>query len=256
MPNIFSLIGESYDFLKKQPVLNTVLLWLYMLPMIAMHALGSLQEQHSAFLHIPLVLKERNGMLIVLVVFAELALSIILLWGTSCTLIVARKLLGNGAGRSRSSFRTVRTEAAGYVANIFITGILRSIFTLFWGLLLVIPGIIYTLRTFFFQISIVCEGKEYRDALQHSKSIVIGHTWTALIYILGLVLVLFFPLIFFTSFSASIVENFDSRLLIPFHVIAGSLWGFVSLLFTLCTVLLYSHIKKLPKKPVIQSVQP
>lgn len=245
MPNIFSLIGDSWDFFRKQPVLNHVVLWLMALPMAAVLSLGQLEDTHPAFAKGSDF--EHHSLLVLLVLFAELALSIIMIWGTACTLLVSKKLVGNSAGRTRTSFKKVRNEAASFVANIFLTGILRSCFILFWSVLLIVPGIIYAVRSYFYNVAIVCEGKEFRTALQRSKEVVIGNTPTVFLYLLGLSVVLFTPAVLVSGVISIVIDTIDSRFLIPVNIINAGIWSLLSMIFTIASVLLYAALQNLPK---------
>lgn len=247
MLNVFAIIGSAWDFYRKQPVLNSVLLWLILLPMTALMGLGYLQETHPYFsdANMQLIASGQGAAsLLVMVIFLNMVLSIIVLWGIACVLLVAKKLVSTKAGRSRSSFRVVRKQASGYVANLFLTGILRSCFTFLWALLLIVPGIIYSIRTFFYHIVIVCEDEQYRTALNRSKVIVTGRTLQTLLYVIGLGLVIFILPFIGSGVLLVAAELFDKRLVLPAYVITSALWSFGTLIFTLSSVILYSELQK------------
>lgn len=242
MDNIFSTIGQAWSFFQKQPVLNHVALWLIALPSSVMISLAQLQEWH------PLFVRESNfdpiTLPMILLVFAQLLLTIILLWGAACTLLVCKKILRNSAGRTRSSFKKVRQEAGVFVVQLFLTDILRSCFILLWGLLLIIPGIIYAIRTFFYQVAIICEGKQYRDALQQSKNIVTGQTWKTLLILVGLSIILYLPVAVGTGILTSIIIQMDSQLLLPANIITAGLWSIATIVFTIASVYVYKNLQE------------
>lgn len=256
MPNVFNIIGDAWTFFNKQPVLNHVVLWLMTLPMAISLSLSWLQDWHPVFKDAETTTAAKEVFLVVSVLLGQLILSLILIWGTACLLVVGKKLLGNSAGRSRSSFRKVRQEAGKFVANIFLTGILRACITILWSILFIIPGIIYALRTYFYQIAIVCEKKEFRGALQQSKTVVAGKTWTVLWYALGLSIILFGPVGLVSSLLIGLVEALDARMIIPIYVIVSGLWSLAGATFTLSTIILYKHLKKMPAPNSVTAVQP
>lgn len=245
MPNIFTIVGKAWDFLKKHPVLNHVTFWLVALPMAGVFSLEQLQQTHPAFAEGAVF--AHHSLLILGVIFAQLALSILMIWGTACILLISKKLIGNSAGRKRSSFKNVSKEAGGYVANLFLTGILRGCITLLWGLLFIVPGVMYAIRTYFYNIAIVCEEKEFRGALQQSKDIVTGNTWQTFLCLCGLAFVLLGPIAIISGIFIGTVERIDSRLLISANLIAGGFWGIATVVFVISNVILYDILKRLPK---------
>ena len=246
MPNVFSIIGQAWDFFRKQPVLNQVTLWLIALPTAALFSLSQLREWHPAFGKTTEITSQYS--LIILVAFAELTLSILMIWGIACILLVGKKLLKNSAGRTRSSFKKVRKEAGSFVANIFLTDILRGCFTIFWSILFIVPGIIYAIRTAFYQIAIVCEGKEFRSALLRSKQVVQGQTWRTFWYLLGIACIVFLPALFVTVVTTVLVEVLDNRMLVAVNIVSGGVWSLAITLFTLTNIILYTHLQKIAAK--------
>jgi len=215
------------------------------LPLSALSIGGELLESHPTFNN-EFVWGQTDIRPLILLFVIQLALSIILIWGVACTLVVGRRMIKSKAGRARTSFSVVRKEGGKYVLNLLITGILRDIFSFLWGLLLIIPGIIYALRTAFYHVVIVCEDSGYRASLKRSKEVVKGHTWTAFLYLFGLGFVMFLPVILISGILGEVVSAFDSRLLPAVYIISSVLMSLAILIFTLSTVLLYAEIKKLP----------
>ncbi|HCI03300.1 MAG: hypothetical protein CL969_00195 [Euryarchaeota archaeon] len=244
MPSVFSIIGSAWDFYKKQPVLNSILLWMLILPFTGMYIVeGSIgiNETLGEF-----AWRETDLRPLLLIGAAEFLLTIIIIWGIASITVVGKRLLTSKAGRNRSSFTVVRKEGSKYIVNMFLTGILRDCFTIFWGILLIIPGVIYAIRTAFYNVTIVCEGLGYRKALRRSKEVVKGHTWTTFWHLLGLVIVIFFPAIIVAASVDELARGLDTRLLFAANIIANTVLSYAILLFALATIILYGEIKKLP----------
>ena len=154
MPSVLSLIRASWIFYRKQPVLNWVLVWFLIVPQVVMNMLSRLSKGTSyPFLH---GLPDRD-LTVLLVLPGFLLLTLIIIWGVACVLVVCRRIIQSRAGRARTSFATLRKEAAPYILPLLFTSILRSCFTLFWAILLIVPGVIYSIRTIFYSIVIVAE---------------------------------------------------------------------------------------------------
>lgn len=210
---------------------------------------GELLEKHPAFADLAnneFVWGQTDIRPFLLMIVIHIALSLIIVWGIACVLVVGKRMIMSKAGRARTSFSVVRKEGGKYVVNLFLTGVLRDIFSFFWVLLLIIPGIIYSLRTVFYHIVIVCEDTGYRPALLRSKEIVKGHTWTVLWYFLGLSLVIFLPIVFVMGITGDLVSQFDTRLLPAVYIMTSVLMALGMTLMTLSTILLFAEIKKLP----------
>src|SRR3989344_4940405 len=253
LPNIFALIGTSWDFYKSQPVLNAVLLWFLVLPMTAESLLTEYQVNQPYFQNFTwedIASGQTNPNLLIATVLLEIVIILLLVWGVACCTLVGKRLLQSRAGRARTSFRAVSRQARRFVVNLILTGILRGCFTFLWALLLIIPGIIYQIHTFFYFIAIVCEGKEYRSALRESKNTVRGHTWTALWYILGLSAAIFLPLIVLDTAQAEILYRLDERLLPATYIVSSLLFGIGMLLFFLSSISLYAQLKKMKPQKV------
>lgn len=215
------------------------------LPFSALTIGSELLENHPSF-NDEFVWGQTDIRPIILLFVIQLALSIVLVWGIACVLVVGKRMIKSKAGRAKTSFAVVRKDGSKYILNLLITGILRDIFTFFWTLLLIIPGIIYGIRTAFYYVVIVCEDSGYRESLKKSKKVVKGHTWTALLYLVGLSLWIFLPTIIIVGIIGTAIETFDPRLVTITYVVTSVLMSFAILLFTLSTILLYAEIKKLP----------
>lgn len=240
MPNIFSIIAESWDFQRRQPVLTQVLFWFVILPLTGTNiVMRFLSPSGMATLQIsPAFIVGWLGVLL---------FQLMLLWGIACMLLVGNRLLTHNAGRSRTSFRAVRNQAVSFVIPLFLTGVLRTCITFLWSLLFIIPGIIYQIRTTFYAVVTVCDRTPYRAALHKSKDLVRGQTWRVLKYLLGLSLCIFVPAYLFSVFTASAIVALDDRFLPVNDLIDGTLNGVALLFFTLSTVILYRELRTQPR---------
>ncbi len=258
MPSVFAIIGQvlriirraftitsqAWEFYKKQPVLNSVLLWLFILPFTGIYIVEEsvmINETLGEF-----AWKETDLRPLLLIGAAELLLAIVIIWGIASTTVVGKRLLTSKAGRTRSSFKVVRTEGSKYIINLFLTGILRDCFTILWGILLIVPGVIYAVRTVFYNITIVCEGLGGRKALKKSKEVVKGHTLSTFLYLLVIATVIFVPAVIIAVTVDGLARNLDTRLLFAANIMGNSVFSFSILLFTLATIILYGEVKKLP----------
>lgn len=169
MPNLFTIIGESWGFCRKQPALMHVMLWLFIVPSIGLLLLEDTAERYESTTVAP--------ELALLMILVLIVLTLIMSWGAVCVLSVGKRLLQAKSGRTRTSFKTVRSQAASMFVPFVLTHMLREIFTVLWSIALIIPGFIYSVRTTFYAVIVVCEGISYRAALQKSKDVVKGNFW-------------------------------------------------------------------------------
>jgi len=181
--------------------------------------------------------------LVAILLLINIGIGLWMLWGIACTLLVGERIVKSPAGRTRSSFSSVRERGVRYIIPLFLTGILRDIFSLLWALLFIIPGIIYKIRTSLYAVIIICEGKEYREALQKSKELVKGHTWQVLWYFIAASLILFIPPMALSGFLIGTANTFDPRIIPAAMVASGAFFAFSTLLFQLTTVHIYKALK-------------
>lgn len=186
IPRLLPLIGSSWDFCRKQQAVAHVLTWFLFLPMLGSSLLTDVELRNKQVL-------EDQPELQILLVLAYIVLSLTIMWGSVCMLTIGKRLLQAKSGRSRSSFKVVRTQAGKLFIPYVLTTILRSIFLLLWTLLLIIPGLIYAVRTVFYPVIVVCEDTPYRAALARSKSVVQGKFWAVAGTVVGLALLTLIP---------------------------------------------------------------
>lgn len=238
MPSVFTLIGNAWAFSKKQPILVQAALWLIFVPMIGINELSSFLADPS------LKMDAANGAPVLLSALCIFALSVVLVWGIACVLLIGSRQLGSNSGRSRTSFKAVRTEARSFLIPLILTGILRNILTFFWALLLIVPGIIYSVRTAFYSIILIQEGISYRPALQQSKNIVKGHTWSLFLKLFLLGLILYTPISILDSMGMKMPAGIP---LTALNILLAGLATVSTVLYTLSTIELYGYMKPATK---------
>lgn len=114
--------ATSWTFLWRQPALLRAAALLVLLPMLVVDVLVTIRIEDTP--------AEEAAVVVVLL----LAVFALLAWGTACTLVVGKRLLQAKAGRTRTSFNAVQTQARGFIAPLLLTGILRYCIALFWSL--------------------------------------------------------------------------------------------------------------------------
>jgi hypothetical protein len=237
-PSSATLIGQSWSFWQKQPTLQPVLFWLLFAPALSYSVcirllLGDGESMTA--------IDWSSGRTIVLIL-GMAAAGVTFVWGGAAVLVVGKRILGNKAGRSRSSFRSVRNQAARSLVPLLLTGLLRDCFTILWSLLLIIPGIVYALRTTFHNVIVVCEGIAYREALERSKEAMDGHLIRNTLCILALAIQLFVPVIFIEQAAIALVPQTD---LVPSYLLlifTSGLRSIATLLMLLSLVHLYAFL--------------
>lgn len=238
MPSPLTLIGGSWAFARKQPALLQVGLWLIFLPVFASNILSSYIDPES-----PVALQpapESETML--LIILGLVALWIITIWGEVCVLLIGKRMLQAKAGRTRTSFKAVRLQSHGLVIPLILTGIIRIGMTILWSLLLIIPGIVYSIRTIFYPVAVVCEGFSYREALTRSQEVVQGQFWQTLLMILMLGVIIFIPVYAFAFLVGdSVPPALWGTLLFGFA--QSILVTLASVLYTLSLINFYAYLR-------------
>jgi hypothetical protein len=143
----FWAIKESWSFYKKQPALNAVILWLFIVPSylgdIATRVLDPFDPLRVPSLQTFFALYDPYKVSLLLFF---LILFFFTLWGTASVLLVGKKLVHSRAGRSRTSFHSVAGDALPFVPPLIITSVLRTCITIYWSLLFIIPATFILLR--------------------------------------------------------------------------------------------------------------
>ncbi len=180
---------------------------------------------------------------ITLAIITILVLTVVVIWGTACVITVGGRLLAATSGRSRTSFKAVRTETHAVILPLLLTNILRGIFTVLWGILLIIPGIIYALNTVLYAVIVVLEGKGYRAALKRSSVLMRGKRASVYITVILLSAIFFLPAYWLEALIEALVPFKDAA----FEDFLSSAFYTISMtLYTLSLIQLYGSL--LPKK--------
>ncbi len=182
---------------------------------------------------------EQNAVLAILAVI--ILLSIVTVWGEACVLVIGKRLLQTSAGRSRTSFKAVRTKGAGFIIPLIITNLLRTGMTILWSLLFLIPGIVYAIRTSFYPVIIVCEGIEYRPALARSKECFEGRFFSVTFALLILALTLFLPVQVLDIVLSLVFPQPSAAVFLD--VVSSAAQSIAIVLFTTAMILLYGKLK-------------
>ncbi len=299
----FRLAAESWAFLQSQPALFSVLFWFLILPVVLLDLLTEYWPQSEV-----ISIQQIGDMGYIL---ATLIFTVVAFWGLACVLLVGRRQVLSRAGRSRTSFRSVRKESVRLIFPLFFTSLLRGVITIEWSLIailpatlfllgsqecratlspvisamgmllstgsqesmmavqssfltrcgpiflaipLLIPALIYQLRTVFFGIVLTSENLRYRDALRRSRMIVRGKTWRVL-WVLVALGVLFFAPAGILSFVVDVVQQMTiPELPIVSTLISDVFYSWAGLLFTLALVSFYGRLYK--EKGRVQEVVP
>ncbi len=249
MKTSFQIIGIAWAFYKKQPVLNQIAFWLFFVPVGVLDALSGVVDTVAAqdITVSAETLESMTAMEIAVTIPIILGLIYLMMWGHACTLMVSKRLLTSSAGRTRSSFKAVRDQAKKFVIPLFLVSLLRTITTLLWALLLVVPGVIYSIRTVFFDIMTIEKGKVIygREMLNKSKEVVKGHTWEVLGKILVISICIFVPAMLLSVSLEYGLEAIDTRLETLGVVLIDAIDAYTGMFFIVCMVALYSEMKKL-----------
>jgi len=229
-------------------VLNEIAFWLFFVPVAFIDALaGMVGVAHAQGVELDATaLQSMSSAEIVASIPLFIVLIYFLFWGQACVLVVAKRMVSSPAGRNRTSFKAVRKEAKKYITTLFLTELLRSIITVLLTLLLIVPGIIYSVRTLFYDIIMIEDGKiAYgRESLNRSKDIVTGNTWNVLWRVATMAICIFIPTGLLNASVMGGLTAADSRLE-TFAIILNDFVGaFTGVFFIVCTVALYAELKK------------
>ncbi len=236
MPNVFALIGEAWDFARKQQVVWHASMWLIFLPSVVTGLVLDYQMDHKDLMTV----RPETALVLILI---QIILSLILVWGTICLLVIGKRLLQAKSGRSRTSFKVVRREAASLIIPYVLTSILRNILTLLWAILLVIPGIVYFIRTIFSPVIVACEGTSYRPALQESANIVRGQFWQVTLTVMCLGLLTLMPAQILAAFFSLMAEGLPPAALLSAEVASSILFSAALTVYLFSLILAYKHFR-------------
>lgn len=246
MPSAFAIIGSAWSFYKKQPVLNAVAFWLLFAPNALLHALDGFSEMLFAQT-MPTNMAEVSANPVALAVSIPLAIGVIYasLWGQACVLVIGKRMINSPAGRNRTSFAAVREQSRKYIFPLFVTQILRSCIGLLWMLALIVPGIIYGVRTVFYDILIVSEDAPYgREALRRSIALVKGRTGEIFWSVLVIGIAILVPAGISGELIIKALTLSDERLGTLGILISDAIGAYAGMFFMLCVIALFAELKK------------
>lgn len=236
MPTTFALIASAFQFFKRQPALMHVLLWMLALPALVVQILLRLIvfPGHTS-----------NISTLILLIPVFIILILVIVWGLACVLLSVRRTMQTKAGRARTSFRTLRKESSAYVGPLISTYVLGALHVLLRFLLLIVPGILYSIRISFACVAVVCEDVSGLDALNRSVEITKGRTWRVYLTLLFLGVILFVP----TRVLSFALEWFIVMRVPEFFILADIVSvlaeSFAATLFTLSLVELFGTLRRM-----------
>jgi len=233
VPSLLSIIGEAWDFCRRQQTITHIGFWFIFLPSLGSLFLTDLE------LHYKEAIELRPELQIALVI-GYLAVVLVIMWGMVCTLSVGKRLLQAKAGRSRTSFKAVRQQSRASFLPFVLTSILRGVLTFLWGILLIIPGIVYFVQTAFFPVIVVCEGIAYRPALNRSREITRGQFWNVFLALLGTTLLTLIPALVLSSIFSYIAIGAPWQIILSADVASAILESIGMIMYLLSLIKLYA----------------
>ncbi len=275
-----TLLRSSWRYFWKHSALQRILLWFFILPEALQMLLASTNAPPPL-----LVTAYREWQLAeFLSVLGSLALGIIMLWGSACVLLIGKRMIQNRAGRSRTSFRSVRKDALPLIVPLFLTSLLQVCFLFYRSLLyiipasialylvasgryasvlslsrlpgiflaltpLLIPAFLYYCRTFFYSTALVTEEVKYRGALRRSSELVTGKILPLLWRVVFLSLFTVLPSSVLSSAIDYALPAPSTAVLILSVIIRSALLSFGSVFFVLATVALFGSLRNLREVP-------
>lgn len=277
------LIRSAWTFCREHPALLTVLFWLLFLPQ-ALRAILALGEPASPIL---LTAYKQWNLEEFLSILVSILLSIVIVWGEACILLIGKRMIQSKSGRKRTSFKAVRREAIPLIVPLLLTSLLQLCLTFYrallfivpallmllflqrsnpvlasrpstvlslypWSpllLLLLLPAVIYYVRTFLYDVALVSEDVAYRDALRRSRELTEGKLLGVSVRLLFLTCVILLPSALLTTWLKMTTVHAA-----PVWIIgAGLLTSLVSsvsiLLFVLGCVALYGSLRHMREGP-------
>ncbi len=131
------LAAESWSFMRSQPALYQVLFWFLILPIVLLDLLTEYWPESEV-----ISIQQIGDVGYIL---ATLVFTVVAYWGLACVLLVGRRQVLSRAGRSRTSFRSVRRESARLIFPLFFTSLLRGVITIEWSLIAILPATLFLL---------------------------------------------------------------------------------------------------------------
>lgn len=120
------------------------------------------------------------------------------------------------------TLRTLREDTHKHFVDLFLTALLKGIFTIGLFILLIIPGIIYSVYWLFNQFINVYDGVFYRNSLNQSESLIKGRWWKTV----GNLIVLWLGAVLFFGIFGSLLgqDDIDSGKMMYGTQAGGMMW--------------------------------
>lgn len=230
MPSLLPLLAESWGRFRKTPTVNAAVLWLLIVPSFA----GAVAERlaGAALPYWPGYIAPADAVWLLLA--AGIVLNLLIIWGTAAVLLAAR-------GKPHSG-KALMLAATPLILPLLCTELLRVCFTFFWMLLLIVPGILYSLRTSLAQPIIVAEGIAFRPALKRSIALVKGRTAEVAWLLIGGALLFFLPIGFIAGVLQALVAAVDPRLLAAVDALQAAAEAIAAAVYVFFITGLYDHL--------------
>lgn len=147
------------------------------------------------------------------------------------------------SGRTRTSMNTVNAQVKVIFFPFLLTSILRSIHVILWGLLLIVPGILYFFRTALYPVIVICEGTAYRPALKQCIDMSRGQFGSIAMSIIGLSALTLFPAQLLAMLFDALAEGLNIGALIAANVASSLLFVVALTVYLLSLIGVYDYFK-------------
>jgi hypothetical protein len=111
---------------------------------------------------------------------------------------------------------------------------------------LLLPAIVYTLRTSLFDSAFITEDLRFRKALRRSSKVMYGHFWHAMKLIIGACLCIGIPAMILTSVIYDTIEAAAPQLGLTADIITSGIDTLASMLIVLSMIQIFGHLRKHP----------
>ena len=242
------IIKQSWGYYQKCWKKLLPYMILLFIPTVALSALSLI----SLYLDIYIPSSSATSSIIIFLVFA--ASLVFALW----TSIALAKALKNCVTGQEQDWKTVFSDSSGAIWPIIYTSILVSLIVLGGTILLIIPGIIFSIWYSFVFYAVVFENRKGFDGLRASKELVAGRWWAIFWRLLapGLVFGLLSAALSYTIgylISLAGLSKLSSVLLT--NILTSSMSILITPISALAIILLYLSAKETRQKQTITTQQ-
>ncbi len=227
---MLELLTEAWDRFRRTPTVNAAVLWLLIVPTFA----GAVTERlvDAATPYWPGYVAPDWA--VWGLAASAITVNVLITWGVAAVLLAAH-------GKPRSE-KALFAAAAPLIIPLLLTELLRACLTLLWLLALIVPGILYSLRTSLFQPAMVAEGLAFRPALQRSIALVKGRTGEVAWLLIGSALLIFLPIGFMAGVLQAFVGAIDPRLLAAVDAAQAAGEGIAATVYLFALTVLYERL--------------